>query len=49
MIDILSQLIEAFGAQSVLTGAQLAGRGSSYLEDTPLKPGRCCCPPARRK
>jgi len=37
MIDILSQLIEAFGAQSVLTGAQLAGRGSSYLEDTPLE------------
>jgi FAD/FMN-containing dehydrogenase len=36
MSDLVNQLIDTFGAGSVWTGAELAGRGSSYLEDAPL-------------
>ena len=37
MNDVINQLIDRFGAQSVWTGAALDGRGSSYLEDAPSK------------
>ena len=36
MDDLLKSLLDKFGPQSVWTGPALAGRGSSYLEDSPL-------------
>jgi FAD/FMN-containing dehydrogenase len=36
MGDVLAQLIDRFGKDSVLTGADLAGRRASYLENQPL-------------
>jgi FAD/FMN-containing dehydrogenase len=37
MADLLTQLIETFGAESVWHGAELAGRSASYLENQPFK------------
>lgn len=37
MQNLLTQLIDRFGKDSVWTGADLDGRGSSYLEAAPLK------------
>ena len=36
MNDLVNRLVAEFGAESIRTGAALAGRGSSYLEDAPL-------------
>ena len=36
MPDLLTQLINTFGTESVWTGKYLAGRAASYLEDEPL-------------